>query len=89
MRGRLFIAGVGPDTPLGDALDVLTVIVMDTPGEALKKWRTGIDRVVAAAQIRASAAKSATGKPDRATWGLAPGQIEQTRRFMANMGAGG
>jgi hypothetical protein len=91
MRGRLFIAGVDARTPVSDVLDVLTVVVMDTPGEALGKWRSGIERAAfaakaAAARTRAPAgpAGAATaGRYDRSSWGLAPEQIEATRRFHA------
>ena len=84
MRGRLFLGGVTGETPVSDALDVLTVVLMDTPGDALKKWRTGLDRAVAAARARGAVVSG--GKPDRASWGLAPGQVEAQRRFMNRMG---
>jgi hypothetical protein len=91
MRGRLFMAGVDNLTPASDALDVLTVVVMDTPGEALGKWRTGIERAAFAAKAAASRAQMPTGAPaaaryDRATWGLAPEQLAASRRFHATMG---
>lgn len=90
MRGRLFIAGVDGLTPVSDVLDVLTVVVMDTPGEALGKWRTGIDRAAFVAQAAASRSRTPAGTPaaaryDRSTWGLAPEQIEATRRFHATL----
>ena len=84
MRGRLFIAGISGDTPITDALDVLTVIVMDTPGEALRRWRDGIDRAALAAQITPRPARH-----DRDTWGLRPDQIAATQRFMSNWGVRG
>jgi hypothetical protein len=90
MRGRLFIAGVDARTPVSDALDVLTVVVMDTPGEALKKWRSGIERAAftakaAVARTRAPAGAATAGRYDRSSWGLAPEQIEATRRFHATL----
>lgn len=90
IRGRLFIAGVDARTPASDALDVLTVVVMDTPGEALGKWRTGIDRAAFAAKAAAARARTPVGTPgparyDRSTWGLAPEQVEATRRFHATL----
>lgn len=80
IRGRLLIAGVTGNTPVCDALDVVTVIVMDCPGEELRKWRTGMDRAILTAQTKAGRV------PDRATWGLAPDQIEQTRAVLSRMG---
>lgn len=64
--------------------DVLTVIAMDCPGEVLGKWRTGLDRAVATAQAQTQVAT--VGRPDRATWGLQPGQIEAHRRFLQRGG---
>lgn len=81
VRGRLVMAGLGGHAPVGDVLDVLTVIVMETPGEALGKWRDGIDRVVARAR-HASASTAAPSTPDRATWGLLPDQAAATQRLM-------
>jgi hypothetical protein len=63
------------------------VIVMDTPGEALAKWRTGLDRATAVATVR-ERREPAQRVTDRASWGLAPDQIESTRRFMSTMGGG-
>jgi hypothetical protein len=85
MRGRLIMAGVGPKTPISDALDVLTVIVMDTPGEALQKWRTGM---VARAQTTVADSAEAY-RQMRATWGLQPHQIEAHKKFHQRMGGGG
>lgn len=70
---------MGPRTSLRTVLDVLTVILMDTPGEALKRWRDGMDRAAMVAQARA-------GRIDRANWGLQPHQIEQQQRFMQTFG---
>lgn len=87
MRGRLFMTGVDDRTPVSDVLDVLTVVVMDTPGEALGKWRTGLDRAVAVARAATAKARGPVAtRLDRATWGLQPDQIESTKRFMASMG---
>lgn len=79
IRGRLFLAGITGATPLGAVLDVLTVIMMDTPGEQLTKWRQGLDRAAITEQARA-------GRLDRATWGLQPHQIKQQQRFMSTFG---
>lgn len=87
MRGRLFLAGVDEDTPVGDVLDVLTVVVMDCPGEALQKWRSGLDRAISVATAREPRATERRAL-DRASWGLQPDQIESTRRFMSSMGGG-
>ena len=90
MRGRLFMAGVRARTALTDVLDLITVIVMDTPGEALAKWRSGLDRAVAVARMRDTRAQTLEQRGvDRASWGLAPHQVEATRRFMTSMGGGG
>jgi hypothetical protein len=90
MRGRLFLAGVDNLTPITDVLDVLTVVVMETPGEALGKWRTGLDRAASAAKAAAMRGRGPAGapaatRPDRATWGLEPHQIAATQRFHATM----
>lgn len=76
------MAGVGPDTGCGDALDVLTVLMLEIPTQQLRKWRAGIDRAVTAAQVQA-------GRFDRRTWGLAPHQVEQQRLAMRTLGRGG
>lgn len=76
------MAGVGPRTDLSDALDVLTVVMLEVPEEHLRKWRQGLDRARVAAQAKA-------GTFDRSTWGLAPEQIEQQRRAMEQLGQGG
>lgn len=87
MRGRLFLAGVDDLTPISDVLDVLTVVVMDCPGEALQKWRTGLDRAVAAARAATARERGPVAtRMDRATWGLQPDQIEATKQFMKTMG---
>lgn len=61
------------------ALDVLTVALIEAPGERLKAFRDGMDRETTTSQVR-------SGRIDRATWGLAPHQIEQQRRFMQTFG---
>lgn len=81
VRGRLFMAGVTDATDLGDALDVLTVVLMDTPGEALGVWRRRMDLVTAQAQAR-------SGRVDRASWGLRPEQVQQQKQAMRTLGEG-
>jgi hypothetical protein len=90
MRGRLWMAGVRAKTPISDVLDVLTVIVMDTPGDALAKWRSGLDRAGAAvmARSRVTVSDEESRQRMRATWGLQPHQIEAHRRFHQRMGGG-
>jgi hypothetical protein len=90
MRGRLFLAGVDDRTPITDVCDVLTVVVMDTPGEALGKWRAGLDRAAttaraAAMRSAAPAAAQAVRAATRASWGLSPEQIASTQRFHATL----
>jgi hypothetical protein len=65
-RGRLHIAGVDADTPVGTVLDVLMTIVIDTPRDALEQWRRKFDPLIW--KIR---------PPDRDTWGLRPDQQAQ------------
>lgn len=88
MRGRLFLGGVKGKTSIGDVLDCLAVFVMDTPGEQLQKWRTGLDRAVAQATTRLTPDEAVPAqKADiRARWGLEPHQIAETERFMSNFG---
>jgi hypothetical protein len=88
MRGRLFLGGVRGKTPIDTVLDCLAVFVMDTPGEALGKWRSGLDRTVAqtAARPVAPDPAPATKADIRARWGLEPHQIAETERFIANFG---
>ncbi|MGH9058323.1 MAG: hypothetical protein ACRDZY_02215, partial [Acidimicrobiales bacterium] len=78
MRGRLHMVGVGPATPAATVLDVLTVVIVECPGEPLKRWREGLDRAMATAARaahQAAPAAEAGGQFDRATWGLLPHQI--------------
>jgi hypothetical protein len=88
MRGRLFLGGVRNKTPIDTVLDVLSVVVMDCPGEALSKWRTGLDRAVAQAGVRSAPVNPApaTREDVRARWGLEPHQVAATQRFMQTMG---
>lgn len=92
MRGRLFMAGVQHGTALTDALDVLTVLMVDTPGDTLKKWRDGMDRALAvdtAQAPRTTGEGAAEGRRAlRESWGLLPGQVEQHARFLARTGRG-
>ncbi|MGH3921345.1 MAG: hypothetical protein ACRDTT_00420 [Pseudonocardiaceae bacterium] len=83
-RGRLLMAGVTPKTDLSDALDLLTVIMFETPEvrDNLRKWRQGLDRADVAARAKA-------GVLNRAEWGLRPHQIEQQRLAMERLGRGG
>jgi hypothetical protein len=85
IRGRLVIAGITARTAITDVLDVITVIAMDCPGDALQKWRTGMDRALATRALR-NPDPVAAKKADRASWGLAPGQVESQRAFIAQMG---
>jgi hypothetical protein len=71
LRGRLWIAGIRDATSLVTALDVLEVILMDTPQEALAEKRRSLDVAVAVAEARA-------GIVDRASWGLSPEQQAAT-----------
>lgn len=89
MRGKLFMAGVGPKTSTGDALDVLTVIAMDVPGDQLRKWRTGMDQAVATAvaQRPTDTLNPNSERPARAGWGLEPDQIAATEQFHATFSA--
>lgn len=73
LRGKLRLSGIGDDTDLADACDVLTVLLSDgVPGEALTKLRRSVDR--AAWKIR---------PPDRSTWGLTPEQQAAAARLAA------
>lgn len=72
------MAGVGPTTGIGDALDVLTVIMLEVPQQQLTKWRQAMDRADVAAKAKA-------GKLDRSTWGMAPHQIEQQKAALRTL----
>jgi hypothetical protein len=63
IRGRMWMAGIRDHTPLTTALDVLEVVTMDCPADALTKRRRRLDIELATAQAR-------TGRIDRDTWGL-------------------
>jgi hypothetical protein len=71
LRGRLWIAGVRDRTTLVTVLDVLEVILMDTPQEALAEKRRSLDVAVSVAEARA-------GMVDRDSWGLSPEQQAAT-----------
>lgn len=88
------MAGIRDRTPISTVLDVLTVIVVDTPGDALKKWRAGMDRAGAALRARQNQQADHVVDPEadraamRKQWGLLPGQVEAHRRFLDNMTGG-
>lgn len=65
LRGRLWMAGIRRNTPLSVALDVLDVVMMDTPVEALTKRRQSLEIEMAVARARA-------GRVDRDSWGVPP-----------------
>lgn len=71
MRGKLFMAGVDDRTPISAALDVVQVIVMEIPGDELKKWRRELDRALW--RVR---------PPDRETWGLLPEHVAAQERLI-------
>lgn len=78
LRGKLRLSGVGPDTPLGELCDVLTVLMVDgVPGDQLRKWRGHVDR-----------AAWALRPPDRETWGLTPEHQAQMARLTQGAGGG-
>jgi hypothetical protein len=84
------MAGIRDRTPIDVVLDVMTVVVMDTPGQELAKWRAGMDRAGAAMVARQSRQPAHITDPDdraamRRQWGLLPGQIDQHRRFLETM----
>lgn len=84
LRGKAYTAGVRVDTPIGDALDVLTVLEIDgVPGEQMDKWRQNMNMAVNARPKTTPAAPGRPPEPDRETWGLLPGQREQTSRLTA------
>lgn len=82
MRGRLLMAGIGPAADVNDALDVLTVIMLEIPQEPLRRWRAAMDRAAVVAKAKA-------GTLDRSTWGLQPHQIEQQKAALRTLGQGG
>lgn len=71
LRGRLHMAGIGADSPLSAAVDVLQVLILEIPREALDKWRRELD--IAVWKVR---------PPDRSTWGLRPDQQAATERLI-------
>ena len=87
------MAGIRDRTPIDVVLDVLTVVVMDTPGQELKKWRAGMDRAGAAMASRRDRESDHVVAPEdraamRKQWGLLPHQIDQHRRFLDTMTRG-
>lgn len=74
-RGRMWLAGIDDKTPLGIALDVLTVIASEAPREGLEKAHREVERLVMLADIR-------RGRLDRTAWGTAPTQQAQMKRLM-------
>lgn len=70
LRGRLAMAGVTAESPIADVLDVLTVLVVEVPKEALTDWRSKLERALW--RVR---------PPDRASWGLAPEHQQQMGRL--------
>jgi hypothetical protein len=72
LRGRLHLAGVDADTPVGTVLDVLLTIVVDVPADALKDWRKNFDRALR--PLARQHPESRRVYPDRETWGLLPQQ---------------
>jgi hypothetical protein len=80
------IAGIKPRTAITDVLDVLAVITMDCPGEALQKWRAGMDRALATTRVQRVVDPALAKQADRASWGLRPDQIAAQRAFIAQMG---
>lgn len=72
LRGKAFMAGVRPDTPLREACDVyLTLEVEGVPKEQLDKWRQRLDRQLV--RVR---------PPDRDSWGASPAQQAAMAKLM-------
>jgi hypothetical protein len=69
VRGKLRLAGVGPETPAAEWLDAAYAAFCDAPHEVLDKLQTTI--VMQTARIR----------PDRATWGLRPEHVALTKKI--------
>lgn len=65
MRGRLFLAGVDDDTPVGTVLDVLSTVIVEVPKDQLTEWRRRFDRI-----LTPIAAKAEKPLYDRETFGL-------------------
>ncbi|MDN5931178.1 MAG: hypothetical protein L0I24_08960 [Pseudonocardia sp.] len=76
VRGKLWMGGVTHNTPIGVALDVLQVAIMDVPVEELEKWRRQFNHQVW--RVR---------PPDRSTWGLVGDQRAQMGRLAGRGGA--
>jgi len=58
------MAGVTEDIPLGTAIDVLTVLIIDVPTDQIKEWRKQLDDALMRVNPRSA----------RDTWGLEPDQ---------------
>jgi hypothetical protein len=84
VRGKLFIAGVDADTPLGVALDALLVAVMDVPVEQLKTWRHELDTALRV--VRPAEQAPQPQYPDRETWGLLPEHIAEMQWMLGDSG---
>lgn len=54
------MAGVDEDTPLGTALDVISVLIIDVPTDQIKQWRKQLDDALV--QVNPVSARD--------TWGL-------------------
>lgn len=88
LRGRLHLARIDHDSPLGVALDVLMTVVVDVPAEALEKWRTRFDQAVRGSSGRGQR-PTRDLPPDRDTWGLLPShqaQMKQLSRTASGVG---
>lgn len=85
LRGKAFLAGLHGDAPLDVACDVLVALEVDgVPGDQIKSWRQAMDRQLMVRAAKTAAAGSPAG-PDRATWGLQPGQAEAMGKLTAGM----
>jgi hypothetical protein len=85
----MFLAGIRDRTALTDVLDIITVILMECPGETLRTFRSGLDRALTAAAVHAHRDHHGDPAALRATWGLQPHQIEAHRRFHQQLSGGG
>jgi hypothetical protein len=81
LRGKAHLGGLRDDTPLSLACDIILALEVDgIPGEQLKKWRSAMDR-----QLMVRASKPGPSGPDRATWGLQPGQAQAMGKLTSGM----
>lgn len=70
------MCGVDDDTPLSELCDALVYVLAEgAPNDQLQTLRRNID--IASWRVQ---------PPDRATWGLAPGQREAQERLMRTAG---